>query len=574
MSSLLNMVRVVSTTTGTGTVSLGAVVDGFLTMTQAGGVDGTTYSYAIEGNFDSNGAAQDREQGTGVWSSGANTLTRNVVNSTNGNALLNLTGDEQVFITPLASDFGGTPGGVNGNVQYNSSGTFAADGSFTYSGNGTAVLGSSAGTGALNLKGATSGTVSVSVSSAAGSWTMKLPTSAGTNTYLLQTDGSGNTTWVSPSAVSTPGGSNTQVQYNSSGTFAADGSFTYSGNGTATLGSSAGTGLLNLKGVTSGTVSVSVSSAAGTWTMKLPTTAGTNTYLLQTDGSGNTSWVAPTSGTPGGNTKDIQYNSSGAFAGSDSFQFDTTNANAFGLSDGTVPAATFAGFPVQFSVATTVANNWMSRFAAYGNSGYSVINLYTKTRGAGPDAVGTAVQSGDDLAEWRSYGDDGSAFRWVSTLRTSVSGAVSAGVVPTSWSFLNTDTTGALQNPLFLAATGQTQFTIDDNNTNGITSPMSCRHILFGGAGSGTVGIGVGHNFVIMLDAGNVEVARFAAVATAVGAGVESADLRLSNITAGTITEKFRIDSTGNVWLMSGSTQKGNVNGTVAAFTHAGYGGL
>lgn len=50
------------------------------------------------------------------------------------------------------------------------------------------------------------------------------------------------------------------------------------------------TGIAKFNGTTSGTVTLSVVDAAGTWTMKLPTTAGTNKYALTTDGSGNTSW--------------------------------------------------------------------------------------------------------------------------------------------------------------------------------------------------------------------------------------------------------------------------------------------
>ncbi len=61
------------------------------------------------------------------------------------------------------------------------------------------------------------------------------------------------------------------------------------------------TGFADFKGLTSGTVRLSVADAAGTWTMKLPTSAGTNLYVLQTDGSGNTSWV-PQSGGGGSGT--------------------------------------------------------------------------------------------------------------------------------------------------------------------------------------------------------------------------------------------------------------------------------
>lgn len=55
------------------------------------------------------------------------------------------------------------------------------------------------------------------------------------------------------------------------------------------------TGIVKFAGTTSGVVSLSAADAAGTWTMKLPTTAGTNGQLLKTDGSGNTSWATQTS---------------------------------------------------------------------------------------------------------------------------------------------------------------------------------------------------------------------------------------------------------------------------------------
>ena len=63
-----------------------------------------------------------------------------------------------------------------------------------------------------------------------------------------------------------------------------------SGN-TVTIGQFAGSAQLALNGSTSGTVSVQTAAAAGTWAMTLPTTAGSNTQALQTDGAGTTSWV-------------------------------------------------------------------------------------------------------------------------------------------------------------------------------------------------------------------------------------------------------------------------------------------
>jgi hypothetical protein len=82
MTSLVNLVKVSTATTGTGTITLGTAVSGFLTMSQAGAVSGVEYSYGI-----SDGA--NSEVGTG----------------TNSNALVSLSGSATVYITPLAADF-------------------------------------------------------------------------------------------------------------------------------------------------------------------------------------------------------------------------------------------------------------------------------------------------------------------------------------------------------------------------------------------------------------------------------------------------------------------------------------
>jgi hypothetical protein len=49
-----------------------------------------------------------------------------------------------------------------------------------------------------------------------------------------------------------------------------------------------------------------------------PSTAGTSGYVLSTNGSGTLSWIASSGGAPGGADTDVQYNKSGAFAGSSS----------------------------------------------------------------------------------------------------------------------------------------------------------------------------------------------------------------------------------------------------------------
>lgn len=70
-------------------------------------------------------------------------------------------------------------------------------------------------------------------------------------------------------------------------------------SGVLESGANGGTGgQLKMFGATSGDVTLKVAAAAGTATVfQLPADNGTNTYVLQTNGSGITSWVAPATGT-------------------------------------------------------------------------------------------------------------------------------------------------------------------------------------------------------------------------------------------------------------------------------------
>lgn len=78
------------------------------------------------------------------------------------------------------------------------------------------TVGAAAGaTGDILLKGTTSGTVTLTVADAAGTWQLTLPTTDGGAGEFLQTDGAGVTTWAAVSAAA--GGNNTEVQYNNAG---------------------------------------------------------------------------------------------------------------------------------------------------------------------------------------------------------------------------------------------------------------------------------------------------------------------------------------------------------------------
>src|ERR1019366_8555362 len=73
--------------------------------------------------------------------------------------------------------------------------------------------------GTMRLEGNTSGYVQIQSSAAAGTWTLTLPPNAGSSGYVLQTDGAGNTSWVTAgaatSATNLTGGAAGEMPYQS-----------------------------------------------------------------------------------------------------------------------------------------------------------------------------------------------------------------------------------------------------------------------------------------------------------------------------------------------------------------------
>ncbi len=117
-------------------------------------------------------------------------------------------------------------------------------------------------------------------------WT--LPAADGTSGQVLKTDGSGTLAWVSPGAASA-GGSNTQVQYNSSGTLAGSANFTFDGSnvqigsqGDLRLADSDSSHYVGLQ---------APASVASSITFTLPGSDGTNGQALVTNGSGALSFA-------------------------------------------------------------------------------------------------------------------------------------------------------------------------------------------------------------------------------------------------------------------------------------------
>lgn len=212
-------------------------------------------------------------------------------------------------------------GGSNTQLQYNNNGQFGGIPTATYSGN-ILLLGS---------------TDDVSIT-------------GGINGYFLQTDGAGGLTWApggnGTSGNGTPGGANTQVQFNDEGDFGGASGFTFDKDdatlsspnivtNTITAGNFIGNGsqLTNISISTANFVSqpnqsniTSVGTLTGLQVSgntvlgsvgNITITGGLNGYVLSTDGTGNLSWQAAGGGggTPAGANSQFQFNDNGVFGG-------------------------------------------------------------------------------------------------------------------------------------------------------------------------------------------------------------------------------------------------------------------
>jgi len=147
----------------------------------------------------------------------------------------------------------------------------------------------------------------------------------GSNGYVLQTDGTGNLSWVAQSGGGNgvPGGANTQIQFNDAGSFGGDVDLTYNKS----------TNTLNLNG----TLTALDATVYGTVAAVSMTASGNvaASYFV-----GNGSQLTGISSSAGGSNTQIQFNDGGVLGGNSQFTYNQAtgnlNVNGFEIGNQTI----------------------------------------------------------------------------------------------------------------------------------------------------------------------------------------------------------------------------------------------
>jgi hypothetical protein len=218
-----------------------------------------------------------------------------------------------------------------------------------------------------------------------------------------------------------------------------------------------GSGGATIAGATSGTLTLKANASTTSYTWSFPSTGGFNTYLLQTDGAGNTSWVSP--GSLGGGTVSsvgfstgtiglsVSSNTTNPITGGGTF----TLAGTLVVPNGGTGAATLSGYMFGNGTSPVTASTTIPGTAISGNISGSAAGL-TSTLAVGSGGSGATTLTG------YLYGNGTSAFTASTTIPgTAISGNISGNAANITGTYGGTITSSQVTTGL-----GFTPY----NNTN------------------------------------------------------------------------------------------------------------
>ena len=232
---------------------------------------------------------------------------------------------------------------------------------------------------------------------------------------------SGAYTYTMPGASSTLAGLGNANSWTASQTFTAGTSSIY-------LGANAGNnGVATFYGSTSGSVTVKAAAAAGTSTVfQLPATNGTNGYVLQTDGTGVTSWAASGGGSSSGTLVSVV-----SYSSSQTVTIPTGATQAYvemwggsGGSGGVLSTGAFAqgsssgggaAYLEKYLTSLTAGNTLALTIGAGGTAGVTSVsptaggNGGSSTLGSGTQTISTLTAPGGGGSATGNYGTPGAA---------------------------------------------------------------------------------------------------------------------------------------------------------------------